>query len=181
MLNSETTQVVAEGGAATVAIAFLQQSATRMIPYALPAIALIILDLVYGVKAARARGERVRFSTGLKKTVTKTFSYICWIILASTMALSFEHQWLEWAVLGLVFVNEMASIVGNYLETKGVKLSLVAFYRWIFKTGAGKVGVEVTDEEAKDILKQKKGAMGRVVKECGVVLEEEKLPEEGGE
>ena len=173
MLNSESSQIVAEGGAATVAIAFLQQSATRMIPYALPAIALIILDLVYGVKAARVRGERIRFSTGLKKTVTKTFSYICWIILASTMAISFEHVWLEWAVLGLVFVNELASIIGNYLETKGVKLSLVAFYRWIFKKGAEKAGVEVTDEEAKEILKQKKGVAGKIVKECGIMLEEE--------
>ena len=179
MMNSETSQVVAEGGAATVAIAFLQKSVTHMIPYALPALVLIILDLIYGVKAATIRGERVRLSTAIKKTVTKTFSYICWIILASTMAVSFDHGWLEWAVLGLVFGNELASIIGNYLETKGIHVSFLAFYKWVFKKGAEKAGVEVTQEEADEILvKQPRDKKtGRFVKKCGIVLEQEGIIE----
>lgn len=165
MLNSETTQTVTQGGAAAVAIAFLQQSVTRMIPYSLPALVLITLDLLYGVRAAKYRGERVRFSTGLKKTATKIMSYICWIILASTLAVSFEKEWVEVAVLGLVYLNEFASIVGNYLETKGLHFSFETFYRLIFKNGAQHVGVEISDEEAQEIIKpQPRDARGRFVK-----------------
>lgn len=156
MLNSETAQTVTTGGVASVAILFLQQSLSRMIPYSLPALALIILDLVYGVKAAKARGERVRFSTGLKKTVSKAFAYICWIIVASSMAVSFEREWIEWVVLGLVFTNEIASIVGNYLETKGVELSLKNLYKWLFRKAGEKTGFEVSQEDADSIIKDKK-------------------------
>jgi len=117
---------------------------------------MVTLDLIYGVRAARFRNERVRFSTGIKKTATKFFSYICWIVVASTMAIAFQKEWIEWAVLGLVFVNEFSSIVGNYLETKGVTVSIVGIYRWIFKAGAEKVGVSASDEDAAEIIKQNK-------------------------
>lgn len=178
MMNSETSQSIAQGGAAAVAIAFLQQTVTRMIPYSLPALALIILDLIYGIKAARVRGDRIRFSTGLKKTTTKIFCYICWIILASTMSQSFGKDWIEWAVLAVVFVNELASVVGNYLETKGITLSFVAFYRWIFKKAGEKAGVEISEEEAKEIIKDKE-AKGSLVKKCGIEIDEEQItPEE---
>ena len=171
MMNSEASQTVAQGGAAAVAITFLQQSVTRMIPYSFPALVLIALDLIYGVKAAKYRQlnggqERVRFSTGLKMTATKVMSYCCWIVLASTLSVAFEKDWIEWAVLGLVYVNELLSIVGNYLETKGIVLSFVALYRLIFKKGASQAGIDVTSEEAEEIIKPKKqrDAMGRFVK-----------------
>lgn len=165
MLNSEASQTVAQGGAAAVAIAFLQQSVTRMIPYSLPALLLITLDLIYGVRAARFRQERVRFSTGLKKTATKIMSYCCWIVLASTLTVAFEKEWIEVAVLGLVYINELTSIIGNYLETKGIHLSFVGIYRLIFKKGAEKVGIEVSDEDAKEIIKkQPRDSKGRFVK-----------------
>ena len=166
MINSESTQTVAQGGVATIAIAFLQQSVTRMIPYSLPALVFIALDLHYGVRAARFRGDKIRFTTGLKKTVTKTFSYVCWLILASSLAVAFGKEWIEVAVLGLVYVNEFASIVGNYLETKGIKFSFVGLYRLIFKNGAEHAGIEVTTEEVEEIIKPKQArdAKGRFVK-----------------
>lgn len=155
MINSEASQAVVTGGASAVAIAFLQTSVLRMIPYSLPALVFIVLDLIYGVRAARMRGDRVRFSTAIKKTVTKIVGYICWIILASTLAVAFSKEWIEWAVLGLVFLNEFASIIGNYLEAKGISVSLAGFFRTLFRAGANKVGVEVTHEEAKEIIKDK--------------------------
>ena len=68
-------------------------------------------------------------------------------------------------MLGLVYVNELASIIGNYLETKGVELSIKDFYKWIFKAGAGKAGLEVSEEDANSIIKgRKRDAKGRFVK-----------------
>lgn len=146
-----------QGSVATTLIVFLQTAVLRMIPYAIPAVFLIALDLFYGCRAAKFRGEKVRLSTAVRRTMTKFFSYICWIILASTLALSFGKDWLEWAVLGLVYANELASIVGNYLETKGIEFSFVGFYRWLLKVIAGKAGEAMDSAEAEGIIIGKDG------------------------
>lgn len=146
----------------------MHEAVLRMIPYAVPAFALLLLDLIYGIKAAMYRGEKVRTSTAVRRTVTKFWSYVCWIILASTLAISFHLQWLEWGVLGLVYANELASIAGNYLETKAIDFSFVAFLRLLFKKGAGHAGVEVSDDDVNEILKPKekqpRNAKGQFVK-----------------
>ena len=126
---TEESAFITEGSVSAAAVAFLQAAVLRMIPFAVPAFALIFLDLVYGCKAANFRKERVRFSTALRRTLSKTFCYICWLILASTLALSFEKEWLEWGVLGLVYLNELSSIVGNYYESKGLKVNWPNFLK----------------------------------------------------
>lgn len=154
VLENETAMAVESGIAATT-VAFLQTAVLRMIPYSVPALVIVALDLLYGIKAARHRGEKVRVSTAVRRTVSKIVSYICWLILASTLAISFNKDWLEWFVLGLVYTNEFASIIGNYLETKGIEFSIVNLYRWILKLIAGKAGETMEDFEAGEIIKPK--------------------------
>lgn len=146
-------QFVLQGSVAATFVAFLQASVLRMIPYAIPTIALIALDLVYGIKAAKDRGERVRLSTALRKTTTKFFSYVCWIILASTMALAFNVQWIEWVVLGTVYANELASVIGNYLETKGLEMSWGGVVNALVKLFGRKHGINTEDIDANEIVK----------------------------
>lgn len=139
---TEESSLVLEGGVAATTIAFLQTAVLRMIPYALPSVVLIALDLVYGIKAANYRGEKVRLSTAIRRTTTKLFGYVCWLILASTLSLAFEQRWLEWAILGLVYANELASIVSNHLETKGLEISWKNVNKAIFHFGAQKAGLD---------------------------------------
>ncbi len=139
------------------AVVFLQEAVLRMIPYSVPALFLIALDLLYGVRAAKYRGEKVRISTAIRRSVTKCFSYVCWIIIASTLALAFKKDILEWVVLGVVYFNEMASIVGNYLQTKGIEFSFIGFYRWLLKVIAGKAGEAMDSAEAEGIIIGKDG------------------------
>lgn len=146
-------QFVLQGSVAATFVAFLQASVLRMIPYAIPTIALIALDLVYGIKAAKDRGERVRLSTALRKTTTKFFSYVCWIILASTMAMAFNFEWIEWIVLGTVYANELASVVGNYLETKGLEMFWGGVVNAIVKLFGRKHGINTEDIDANEIVK----------------------------
>lgn len=146
-------QFVLQGSVAATFVAFLQQSVLRMIPYAIPTIALIALDLVYGIKSAKDRGERVRLSTALRKTTTKFFSYVCWIILASTMAMAFNVEWIEWIVLGTVYANELASVVGNYLETKGLEMSWGGVVNALVKLFGRKHGINTEDIDANEIVK----------------------------
>lgn len=163
----EEVTVAVESGISATAIVFLQSAVLRMIPYSVPALVIVALDLIYGIKAAKHRGERVRFSTACRRTVSKIVSYICWLILASTLALSFHKDWIEWFVLALVYGNEFASIVGNYLETKGLEFSFAGLYRWVLKVIAGKVGEPIDKEDAESIIIEKdrpRDARGRFVK-----------------
>jgi len=164
----EEVAMAVESGISATAVMFLQSAVLRMIPYSVPALVIVALDLIYGIKAARHRGERVRFSTACRRTVSKIVSYICWLILASTLALSFHKDWIEWFVLALVYGNEFASIVGNYLETKGIEFSLVNFYRWVLKVITGKAGEAMDSAEAGEIIKPKerpRDAKGKFTKQ----------------
>lgn len=138
-----------------------------MVPYLICAIPLVALDLVWGIRAARYREEKVTFSRAFRRTMAKCADYICWIIIAASVALAFEAKWIEWLILGAVMGNEMISIIGNYFETRGIELSLVALYRWVFKKGAEHIGATIDDAEAEGIIKpsdRPRDAKGRFIK-----------------
>lgn len=131
-----------------------------MIPFALPALVLIALDLHFGIKASRHRyqrykrpDDRVTFSKALRGTVGKTFEFAAWLILASSMTIAFKQEWIQWLTLGLVYVNELASIVGNYLETKGLQVNWKYVFNTIFKLGGQKVGVDASDVDSSQFVK----------------------------
>lgn len=161
---TEESALIVEGSVSAALVTLLQTAVLRMIPYAIPAVFLLILDLLYGVKAAKSRGEEVRASTAIMRTATKLFSYLCWIILATTLAISFGKTWLEWGTLAVVYANEGLSIIGNYLETKGLSFSIAGVYKWFIRWVTGKAGVQMSEEEAGEIIKQPRDKNGRFVK-----------------
>jgi len=163
--NNTTTNIAASGVAVTTVL-FFREAVMNMIPWLAASIPLILLDLDFGIKAATYRGERIRFSKAFRRTFGKMVEYFAWVCFAATASLAFEIDWVEWVVLGAVYINELASIAGNYFETKGLELSLAAVWRFIFKKGAAHVGVEVTDDEANEIIKPKpeRDEKGRFIK-----------------
>jgi hypothetical protein len=144
-----------QAGVAGAAVAFLQQAVLRMVPYTIIAIPLIALDMLYGIRAAKYRKETIRLSTAIRRTLTKIFSYLCWIILSSAVALAFERTWLEWVILGLVFLNEFSSVVGNYLETKGLELSWKAIGAAVSRIFGQKAGIDTEGINPADFVVEK--------------------------
>lgn len=162
-----TTSSVVEGGVVAVTVAVLQKTVLTMIPFALPAVVLILMDLYFGIKASRHRyqkykrpADRVTFSKALRGTVGKCFEFSAWLVLASSMSIAFKQDWIQWATLGLVYVNEIGSIIGNYLCTKDIEFSLLGFLkavlvfvgRWI----GNKLGIVTDDVTFDDVLKPAK-------------------------
>lgn len=158
---NSTASVVAQGGVSATALVFLTDCAMKMVPYLACCIPLIILDLYWGVRAARHRynngsvADRPRFSKGIRKTVGKVFEYLCWCILASTLSLAFHQNWIEWVVLGIVFLNEFASIVGNYLETRDLQISWKEVFKLLFKIGGDKIGTDLSGVDPSSLVKPK--------------------------
>lgn len=154
--------VAVEGGVSATALAFFSDSMKEMIPWLIVAVPLVLLDLRWGMNAARARGEKIRFSRAFRKTFGKVVEYVCWSVLAATMSLAFGHKWIEWLVLGVVYINELSSIIGNYLETRGLHLSMLDLYRLIFRKASEKVGMPVDKDEVEQIIKPR-NAKGQFV------------------
>ncbi|MEG2366466.1 MAG: hypothetical protein RSB29_06950, partial [Alistipes sp.] len=48
----------------------------------LAAAILVLVDLRFGILAARQRGEKIRTSRAIRRTVNKVVDYICWILLS---------------------------------------------------------------------------------------------------
>ena len=69
------------------------------------------------------------------------------------MAMAFNVEWIEWVVLGTVYANELASVVGNYLETKGLEMSWGGVVNALVKLFGRKHGINTEDIDANEIVK----------------------------
>ena len=100
------------------------------------------------------------FSRALKGTVGKIFEYVCWLVVSSSMSVAFNQDWIQWGILGLVYVNELGSVIGNYLCTKDIDFSLLAFLKAVFvfvgRWIGSKIGIVTDDVTFDDVLKPAK-------------------------
>ena len=139
--NINAGELIVQGSVATTAVVFLQESVLNMIPYLFIALFLIIVDLYFGVKAAKKRGEKVRASRAFRRTMGKTMEYVCWVILSSSLSVAFHTVVIEWVVLGIVMGNELLSVLTNFFELHGYKIKGLN----IFKIVGDKAGIDTSE------------------------------------
>lgn len=89
------------------------------------AVVLLIADLRFGIEAAQKRGETIRHSRAVRRTINKLVDYICWISIAWVIGGSFGQIFnipLLPAITMLgVCIIELSSIIDNYCEARGIK------------------------------------------------------------
>lgn len=107
----------------------------NLLIWGIVAFALIIGDLRFGICAARTRGEKIRSSRAIRRTVNKMVDYICWVSIAMVMGGSFGQIFgvplLAAIIMLVVCTIELSSIFDNYFEYKGIKKK---FNVWKFFT-----------------------------------------------
>ena len=146
---SDSTSVIVQGGAATVAVAFLRDTLNLAFPFLAVAAVVILADLYFGIAAARKRGEEVRISRAIRRTAGKAVEYLSWVILGATMAVAFEWPPLSKVVIGFAITIELLSIVSNWLFLHGKKISgLEDFAKEVIKDKTGHDASMITIEDA---------------------------------
>ena len=148
---TDTTSIVVQGGAATLAVAFLQDTLDLAFPFLVVAGVVIIVDLIFGVQAAHKRGEDVRASKAIRRTIGKSVEYLSWVILGATLAIAFEWPSLSKWIIGVAISIELMSIISNWLALHGKKVTgLEEFAKGVLrdKTGHDASMIQITD--AKD-------------------------------
>lgn len=95
------------------------------------AIVLISADLHFGLNASRRRGEKIRTSRAVRRTLNKFVDYLCWVsiawVLGSSIGVIFGIPLIPAIIMLLVCLIELSSIINNYLEARGIAKKFNAF------------------------------------------------------
>lgn len=150
--SNSTSATIAQGSVSVLALAFLHDTITLMIPFICIAVVLIIVDLIFGIAAAQRRGESVRVSRAIRRTVNKIVEYACWIILSASLAVAFAFDSLNWIILSIVIGNEMISIFSNWMLVHGKKVS--GLQDFFLKLLGKKLDTDLSDIKIEDAEKE---------------------------
>ena len=106
------------GGFTAVLISPMVDFYTALVPYLILAMVLIILDLRWGLAAARVRHETIR-------------DYICWVTLAGLFGQAFGEilgiPILAAVMMLVIYGIELNSCFSNYFAARGMKLKINVF------------------------------------------------------
>jgi hypothetical protein len=112
-------------------------------------VALVFLDLRWGIKCSRLRKETIKASRAVRRTVNKMIDYFCWIglayLLGMTFGQSFDIHILPYIVMAVIYGVELESILHNYFGSKGKKFKW-NFWKWFEK----KTDMEIEIEDVND-------------------------------
>ncbi len=111
---------------------------------------LLLTDLRFGIRASRHRGDDVRASRAVRRTINKAVDYICWVLLAGSIGATFGESFgvkiLPILVMLVIYGVEINSCFSNYFEIKGSPLKVDVF-KW-FARKADIIEVEKHDEKS---------------------------------
>lgn len=145
---------VISGATATVFSSFID-GWENLVVWLAVAFVLILADLKFGVQASIKRGEKVRGSRVVRRTVNKIVDYICWIsiawVLGNSFGKVFEIPTLVAIIMLIVCSIEISSIFDNYFEYKGLHkhFNVWKFFSKLFKISAIEESIEEENEKNK--------------------------------
>lgn len=86
---------------------------------------LVLVDLRFGILAAKARGEEIRPSRAVRRTINKAIDYLSWVTLAElasrTFGVTLGVPVVSMGTLFVIYAIEFNSCMNNYFEYKGIK------------------------------------------------------------
>lgn len=139
------------GGFAAIASQFVQEAIGHMIPWLMVTGAVIVCDLVFGIRKSLLMDEEVRFSSAIRRTLGKMVTYFAFVVMVAMIdvAAGGDRQIEKYACLLVCFI-EGVSIVGNLIQPKGYKINILKAIGLYMKRKWGVDGVEnVIEKEGK--------------------------------
>lgn len=128
--DNNNANLAVQGSTATYLSGIMYDQYLNMFPWFLAAIPLIILDLRLGRARAQLDGERVTINKSIRMTIDKTFTYICWIMISTSLSYLFGHEIIKYSILAIVYGLEVASCFSKYLRLHyGITIDMLDFVR----------------------------------------------------
>ena len=76
--NSDAVQ----GGFVAIVGSIYEQGVEQAVPWLIAMVCVVVVDLFAGVRCAWLMGERIRWSTGVRRTLSKLITYISAVVCA---------------------------------------------------------------------------------------------------
>lgn len=138
-----TGSVVAGTGLSATLLLFFENSLASMLPYLFISFLVIMIDLWFGIQAAKTRGEEVRWSRAIRRTVGKCFEYFCWSVLASSLSVATGYEIIQTGLMLVVIGIECISVFQNWLTVKKGRKVTVDLPRVVESVISDKLGADV--------------------------------------
>lgn len=137
-------------GAMTVALADWLSYLEPIKWLAFCGIILVLCDLRFGVMAAKVRGEKIRKSRAMRRTINKLVDYTCWILLSVGIEFAFGASLhiplIPVFVMLVIYGIELNSVFQNYFDYRGINAK-VNIFNWFKKKGADIIEVEEKEKK----------------------------------
>ena len=105
-------------------IHYMEDLLMLALQYIMPTILAIVADLVWGLQAAKCRGDRRTPTKAIRRTVNKFIGYSCWILFSASIGITYHYPKLPAIMMSIVFILEGSSCLNNILEKRGKQISL---------------------------------------------------------
>lgn len=125
--------MVTQGTTTVIMGSYFYSAYVAMLPWFIAAVPLILIDLRLGRKKARMKGEKVTLNKSVRMTIDKTFSYICWIMLSTTLAMAFDAESIKFVIMGVIYGLEVISALNSWFLTKGINVNEIEMFRILAK------------------------------------------------
>ena len=120
-------ETIVQNSTTAILTSIFYQALADSIIWLVVAAVVIVCDLFFGCEAARKRGERVRISRAVRRTVNKMCEYLCWVMLGITISIGFAADWLKYLIFAIIYGNELSSCLSNYFAAKGKRITFNVF------------------------------------------------------
>ena len=123
------------GGFAAIVGSIYEQGVEEAVPWLIAMVCVVVVvDLFAGVRCAWLIGERIRWSTGVRRTLSKLITYISFVVCAVmiNVASNTEFDIAKWACLFICAV-EGFSVAENIIKPHGYSINLQALAKSIGK------------------------------------------------
>lgn len=123
----QTTLQTIPGGFSIIVSNFIASSLEEIIPWLITSAAVVLCDLVCGLRKSYLMGERVRFSSAIRRTMGKMVTYFAFVVMVVMVNIASGHEWRidVYACLLVCFI-EFCSVISNILRPKGIELDVIA-------------------------------------------------------
>lgn len=140
-----------EGGYSAILAGFLNESIGHILPWMIVSAAVILCDLVVGIRKSLIMGEEVRFSSACRRTMGKMVSYFMFVIMVAVIDVAAHGGGTidKWACLAVCLI-EFSSIMSNILKPKGYDINLVKLIAVVF----GKK-FDIAKKDVEEIMEKK--------------------------
>ena len=117
--------------------AFLSGCVAHIIPWLMASTAVILCDLVTGLRKSWLLGEEIRFSKACRRTMGKVATYFAFVVTVCfvNQAAGGEYGIDKWSCLFVCLV-EGFSIFDNIFEPKGIRINLANALNALFRKAA---------------------------------------------